>query len=81
MVSFLVSNGEPRRSLHHNQSRPCPSSAFTTRSEIIVPVLDWHGQNVVGTIDIESEEPNAFSPEERGHLEACSRVIRPLWLC
>jgi putative methionine-R-sulfoxide reductase with GAF domain len=51
----------------------------TTRSEIIVPVLDGASQNVVGTIDVESEKPNAFSEEVQTLLEACSKLIRPLW--
>ena len=51
----------------------------TTRSEIIVPVLDRPGQYVVGTIDVESEMPNAFSREVKTLLETCSDVIRPLW--
>jgi len=52
----------------------------TTKSEIIVPVLDGAGENVVGTIDVESEKPNAFPAEVQTLLEACSKVIRPLWL-
>jgi L-methionine (R)-S-oxide reductase len=51
----------------------------TTRSEIISPVLDEAGENVVGTIDVESEKPNAFPEEVQTLLEACSKVIRPLW--
>ena len=51
----------------------------TTRSEIIVPVLDAEGRNVVGTIDVESEEANAFSKDVQDLLESCSAVIRPLW--
>ena len=51
----------------------------TTRSEIIVPVLDGASQNVVGTIDVESEKPNAFSEEVQTLLEGCSKLIRPLW--
>ena len=51
----------------------------TTRSEIIVPVFDGEGKSVVGTIDIESEAPNAFDKETQDFLEACSAVIRPLW--
>jgi len=50
----------------------------TTRSEIIVPVFDEHGEKVIGTIDVESAEPNAFTPEVQTALEACSRVIQPL---
>ena len=51
----------------------------TTKSEIIVPVFDRAGENVVGTIDVESEKPNAFPEEVQTLLEACSKVIRPLW--
>jgi len=51
----------------------------TTKSEIIVPVFDAAGKNVVGTIDVESEKPNAFPEEVQTLLEACSKVIRPLW--
>ena len=51
----------------------------TTSSEIIVPVFDGTGENVVGTIDVESEKPNAFSEDVQSLLEACSNVIRPLW--
>ncbi len=51
----------------------------TTRSEIIVPVFDWAGENVVGTIDVESEMPNAFTEGVQALLEACSNMIRPLW--
>ncbi len=51
----------------------------TTRSEIIVPVLDAEANNVVGTIDIESEQPNAFSKDIQDLLESCAAVIRPLW--
>jgi len=51
----------------------------TTRSEIIVPVFDPAGKHVLGTIDVESEEPNAFNKDIEDLLEACSKVIQPLW--
>ena len=51
----------------------------STRSEIIVPILDAEANNVVGTIDIESEKPNAFSKDVQDLLESCAAVIRPLW--
>ena len=50
-----------------------------TRSEIIVRVFDGTDESVVGTIDVESEKPNAFTDDVQTLLEACSRVIRPLW--
>jgi putative methionine-R-sulfoxide reductase with GAF domain len=42
-------------------------------------VLDEACENVVGTIDVESEKPNAFPEEVQTLLEACSKLIRPLW--
>jgi L-methionine (R)-S-oxide reductase len=51
----------------------------STRSEMIVPVFDADGKNVVGTIDVESEQPNAFSEDIQNLFAACSVVILPLW--
>jgi len=51
----------------------------TTKSEIIVPVLDREGEKVLGTIDVESEVPSAFSEDVQALLESCSKIIRPLW--
>jgi GAF domain-containing protein len=51
----------------------------TTRSEIIVPVFDADGENVVGTIDVESEGPDAFDRETQALLEACAMLLRPFW--
>jgi putative methionine-R-sulfoxide reductase with GAF domain len=51
----------------------------TTRSEIIVPVFDAEGKNVVGTIDVESEGLDAFDRETQAFLEACAMLISPLW--
>lgn len=80
---------EGKGSCHANSERasrgdvsadPRYLTAFgSTRSEIIVPVLDAEANNVVGTIDVESEEQNAFSKDVQDLLESCSAVIRPLW--
>jgi L-methionine (R)-S-oxide reductase len=51
----------------------------STRSEMIVPVFDEEDKSVVGTIDVESEEPNAFNKDVQDLLEACSVVLQPLW--
>jgi len=51
----------------------------STRSEIIVPIFDRAGDQVIGTIDVESEEPNAFTKDIEDLLGACAKVIRPLW--
>ncbi len=49
----------------------------STRSEIIVPVVD--GGKVVGTIDVESEEEHAFSESDRAALEHCALAVASLF--
>jgi L-amino acid N-acyltransferase YncA/putative methionine-R-sulfoxide reductase with GAF domain len=51
----------------------------TTRSEIIVPIFDVERLRVVGTIDIESENLQAFSDEDQIFLEDCAGIIGRLW--
>jgi L-methionine (R)-S-oxide reductase len=51
----------------------------STRSEIIVPVADRAGRKVVGTIDVESEQVNAFSEEDRVTLERCAAAVAALF--
>ncbi|HEY1467446.1 MAG TPA: GAF domain-containing protein [Candidatus Acidoferrum sp.] len=51
----------------------------TTQSEIIVPIFDAARENVVGTINVESEQPNAFDPHTQGLLEECAELLTPLW--
>lgn len=51
-----------------------------TRSEIIVPVLDPSGERVIGTVDVESEKANAFSPSDQQMIEQCAQAALPLWL-
>lgn len=51
----------------------------TTRSEIVVPVLDRMGNHVVGTIDVESERPAAFDHAAQTQLEECAIALRDFW--
>ena len=51
----------------------------STRSEIIVPLLSAAGDQVVGTLDVESEQPHAFNVDTQALLESCAEAIRPLW--
>jgi L-methionine (R)-S-oxide reductase len=51
----------------------------TTRSEIIVPVLSEDDTRVIGTIDLESDRPNAFDSATQRMLEQCARMLRPFW--
>ena len=48
-----------------------------TESEIIVPI--FNNDQIIGTIDAESESKNAFSNEDAGFLEDCAKRIVPLW--
>ena len=51
----------------------------STRSEIIVPVLDGDG-DVVGTIDVESARVNAFDAASQQRLEEVARRFASFWL-
>lgn len=51
----------------------------TTLSEIIVPVLSPTG-GVIGTVDVESERPNAFTDRDADMIQQCIAAALPLWL-
>ena len=46
----------------------------TTRSEIIVPMMNDH-RHIVGMLDAESEKVNAFGEEDRQFLERAASLI------
>jgi putative methionine-R-sulfoxide reductase with GAF domain len=50
-----------------------------TLSEMIVPVLDFNRDKVIGTIDVESELANAFSAAQAAECEEVARLALPLW--
>jgi L-methionine (R)-S-oxide reductase len=50
----------------------------TTRSEIIVPVTGAD-RRVIGTLDVESEIPNAFDSETQIKLENCGSLLAKFW--
>jgi L-methionine (R)-S-oxide reductase len=52
----------------------------STLSEIIVPVLSPGGDRVMGTVDVESEQANAFSASDQQMIEQCAQAALPLWL-
>lgn len=61
-------------------SDPHYLTAFpTTRSEIIVPIFDLLRSEVIGTIDVESENPEAFPDREQVFLEDCADLLRGIW--
>lgn len=45
-----------------------------TRSEIVVPIIAAGG-DVFGEIDIDSDQPAAFGPDDRRLVEACARAL------
>lgn len=51
----------------------------TTRSEMIVPVVDPATREVVGTIDAASSRTDAFGDEDRDLVEECARVMLRFW--
>lgn len=51
----------------------------STRSEMIIPVLDRAGRKVVGTIDVESDQVDAFSEGDRAALERCAAAVAELF--
>jgi GAF domain-containing protein len=51
----------------------------STRSEIVVPVLRAGSNTVVGTIDVESEEPFAFKERDVEVLQRFADALASLW--
>ncbi|MGH9482508.1 MAG: GAF domain-containing protein [Terriglobales bacterium] len=47
--------------------------SLATRSEIVVPILD--GSKVLGEIDIDSDQPNAFNEHDQALLERAASLI------
>jgi L-methionine (R)-S-oxide reductase len=52
----------------------------STVSEIIVPVLAPGEDRVIGTVDVESEQANAFGQRDQRMIEQCAQAALPLWL-
>jgi len=47
--------------------------SLSTRSEIVVPLMD--GETVLGEIDIDSDQPGHFTPDDRTMLEEIARIV------
>ncbi len=56
------------------------TASGSTLSEIIVPVLSPGGERVIGTVDVESDQANAFSARDQQMIEQCAEAALPLWL-
>jgi L-methionine (R)-S-oxide reductase len=51
----------------------------STRSELVVPVLETDSERVVGLIDVESEQLNAFDDEDVQFIARCADAARAVW--
>ncbi len=87
-LTFPITKGLTARAISNRQTvnvvdvsaDPSYLTAFgSTRSEIIVPVFDRLNQKMVGTIDVESEQPSAFNDEVQFTLENLAKEIRTFW--
>lgn len=87
-VSFPVTKGLTSRAVAQRRTvnvgdvvsdRDYLTALATTRSEIIVPVVDERSSQVLGTIDVESELQNAFDASTEKMLEECAVVLRKFW--
>ena len=47
--------------------------SLSTRSEIVVPLMD--GDTVLGEIDIDSDRPSNFTPDDSAMLEAIAALV------
>ncbi len=52
----------------------------STLSEIVVPVFAPGEELVIGTVDVESDQANAFSARDQQLIEQCAQAALPLWL-
>jgi GAF domain-containing protein len=50
--------------------------SLETKSEIVVPIM--HGTHCLGEIDIDSDHPDAFGPDDQRLLEAIAAKVAPL---
>ncbi|HKS31096.1 MAG TPA: GAF domain-containing protein [Chthoniobacterales bacterium] len=58
------------------RKEPCFLPNFwSTKSEIIVPIIDDEHDRVVGVINVESAKANAFGKSDRDFLEGVARII------
>ncbi len=53
-------------------ARPCPRVPYT-KSEIVVPILA--GTKVIGEIDIDGSELNAFGPDDQRFLQRVAGLL------
>jgi putative methionine-R-sulfoxide reductase with GAF domain len=58
------------------RNEPCFLPNFwSTKSEIVVPIIDDEHDRVLGVINVESAKANAFGKSDRDFLEGVARII------
>lgn len=58
------------------RKEPCFLPNFwSTKSEIVVPIIDDEHDRVLGVINVESAKANAFGKSDRDFLEGVARII------
>jgi putative methionine-R-sulfoxide reductase with GAF domain len=58
------------------RKEPCFLPNFwSTKSEIVVPIIDDEHDQVLGVINVESAKTNAFDKSDRDFLEGVARII------
>jgi GAF domain-containing protein len=50
-----------------------------TRAEAIFVVASPIDGRIIGTIDVESDRPNSFTPDDEAFLRSCAEALVPLW--
>jgi GAF domain-containing protein len=51
----------------------------STRAEAVFVVVSPTDGRIIGTIDVESNRPNAFMPEDEAFLGSCAEALVSLW--
>jgi putative methionine-R-sulfoxide reductase with GAF domain len=51
----------------------------STRSELVTPVFNGAGENIIATIDVASDRADAFGPDDIDLLEACAAAVWRAW--
>jgi putative methionine-R-sulfoxide reductase with GAF domain len=79
LTSRALANGKPVNVGDVASDPDYLTALGSTRSEIIIPVMDKTNDAALGTIDVESESVNAFDTASQTLLEECASVLADLW--
>jgi putative methionine-R-sulfoxide reductase with GAF domain len=74
-----VASGKPVIVQDVSQDPRYLSTLGSTRAEMIMPVRARPDGDVVGTIDVESDQVHPFSEKDSGLLAACAEALAELW--